>query len=932
MSLSSDEMESGIKQASAFGNNLFSVLTDLNGGLTSLRKSSANLEDEVVDLKDVLKNTRMRLEKLAIEFKTANEQAARSANDMKYSKPVRVSSPEPDGEPDAEPNDEPDQSKVVSDVKPTKDGELEAGAAGRDDTSKSTGATAVAKKIKSKGWGKLTKDLSKYRDLSKETLNKNVLDVGRKLRHAIFECGELIGDTNDPAEKVNAVKSLCQTIAESMENSLSHVQLVNETSQKQLSSLEGFLETQKTQVNELNDRIVALETTTYNHTNMLQQVNAKLDYIFFGKVDKQEESINDMKTYLKNGQISERSGTFDYGDDFVKNCRDGGLLGRFHLVEHRTMEAHPVDIRTLQTDQQRIEDLHKDTVGHIADIATEIRSHIKHEIERVESKFTPKTPYMLASEDTHQAWLRVLGDVNFGLKFVSRQLKKDSIIIDWEDKLEDDTANDVDGQTSQEIKGITLAELPQSYPNHCHVYTLLSRMLDIKQAIQEILVYFSPTTRETELSALDILVPHLRILVGHAEGLLNLENVVIETDENGVVKKNNNIAWKLSDVPCEDRTANILHYFHHAVRKSYTILNMAIELAKLDVRVEKLEKGEEIKKLTTILNNLETTTNDALGKRPTFDHVNHNLDKKASQSDLSQLREALFGQLSGLREAQNSMVTKTIANSSSSNYGEINDSKADGRVDGKTLERFDLIVKHFDDMKAQVSSFINRDEVEEAMTSLVKEVRELKAHGVDRSTFNALMQRKADQRDLVELVAGLKETIANLRDKNREVQINEIEGTGYRGNNSGTHTAAIMAARCLVCDKLVDDDESYSIRPSTQPSRRKANRSVASGGSRSGVRSRSPVPRLGFEGSMSTTSFESFGTLDQREFTIMSQTLDLPPISDTSRAISIQSGAQSQAADPNILNSSNPAVQKNTKRIRGSAGGGVARRQVQNTR
>jgi hypothetical protein len=197
----------------------------------------------------------------------------------------------------------------------------------------------------------------------------------------------------------------------------------------------------------------------------------------------------------------------------------------------------------------------------------------------------------------------------------------------------------------------------------------------------------------------------------------------------------------------------------------------------------------------------------------------------------------------------------------------------------------------------------------------------LKANYIDKTTFQAIMSRKASQEELQKLVVALSVTVEGLKDKSREIQFNDMDlpPVAQPGNilrPSSAAVPAVTAARCLVCDKLQDDDGVTNNRPSTQPSKR-----------RTAGRKRPNSPNVPSLNISQSQTYTFNGEMDpqflaqQNEIMIMRNSLELPPITDNSRPLSIDSGkAQSIAS------------LKNEERIRTNAGGVGGTRHVQNTR
>ena len=937
------EMEASILGIGTFGAVISRVLGELNTGVADLKSSNTKAEDEITDLKNAVKKNKSALERLAADVKNgqASSGGGGGGGGVGSSSSFGAQS-DSAGIVDFEPEEGSVATEEEGGDEPSPSASMEEGEEGEDNA---TGKSLWSKKgVKGKigklgqakpmamGWATLTRDLVKLRSISKDQLNKSVAEVGRNLRDAVFEASEDSEGTNLD-KKFAALKSLCETLATNMNSSLSHVQLVNETTLHQIGALEKYLNQQKTNLQTLSDSVAVVEEKQEKQGDMLSLINAKLDYLFFGAING-EDTRENLVGYLKGAGIDDK---MDFNDELKSNITSGGMIGRVNALERKTDKtmAKRLDVAVEKMREMGLQQ--GDLREHMSHLEVGLKGTITDKLTEFEKKLTQNSPFFTLFDGIKSKWLAMLTDMEYAMAYSARILGQRGVHLD----LDLEQVDEFEG-----IEAVPLDEMTQIYPQHEQIWAFLVDMVALRDAIREYLQCMVAKDTEAETirfvhSDLDRLTRACDIFLVRRETAVDDGAVYVQDAKVG--GDDDSYMLDFAHVQADDRSFTMGEKLRQVCNFSAKLLDMGVPTMKLQKRIESLELHERLLASESKLKSELLAVSDKLNGKVEDDVIYADLNQKAAHTDLLELRDALFKQIEQVRIATNvandsashAAAGKFIGNAGPTTSG------ASHAVVAEMQERFDLLYKHFEDMRGQTSAYIERTEVEEAMTSLVGEVKLLKANYVDRSTFTNQMDLKAEKVELSKLVDGLSLTVGELAEKSTEVglfeasvssqrsqqqlqQVASIERRNTSNNADATlprhtelyrpNTAAIMAARCLVCDKLVDD----SVRPLTQPSRRML---------ASKERATSPVPNLNFGNSsmgMSADSLSPNMSRNLREIMVMSNSMDLPPISDNSRAISIQSDQVSAA--------SQKIVDKTSKRLRVGGGGGMSSRMKQNTR
>ena len=98
------------------------------------------------------------------------------------------------------------------------------------------------------------------------------------------------------------------------------------------------------------------------------------------------------------------------------------------------------------------------------------------------------------------------------------------------------------------------------------------------------------------------------------------------------------------------------------------------------------------------------------------------------------------------------------------------------------VKKFEALYRDFQDLKLFTKKFVPRDEVNEAMQSVLQEVKTVKVNSVSLANFNAALKSKADDNQVQRLITALRGAMGNLE----------------------ARSSAVGYLRCLICDKPVN--------------------------------------------------------------------------------------------------------------------------------
>lgn len=122
--------------------------------------------------------------------------------------------------------------------------------------------------------------------------------------------------------------------------------------------------------------------------------------------------------------------------------------------------------------------------------------------------------------------------------------------------------------------------------------------------------------------------------------------------------------------------------------------------------------------------------------------------KKASLVEVQKLKDQLFRQIDLLKGHIN--VPLMSEESFSPNVSQ----KSAKEVQDLT-SRFDLLLKHFQDLQGFCNAFVPRDEVHEALQAVLGEVKTIRGTSVTFNTFKEAMKMKADSDEVKKLVCSI---------------------------------------------------------------------------------------------------------------------------------------------------------------------------------
>jgi hypothetical protein len=190
-------------------------------------------------------------------------------------------------------------------------------------------------------------------------------------------------------------------------------------------------------------------------------------------------------------------------------------------------------------------------------------------------------------------------------------------------------------------------------------------------------------------------------------------------------------------------------------------------------------------------------------------------------------------------------------------------------VDSKGVKelqnRFDLLVNQFSDLKNENLKLVPRDEIEEAMTGLLAEMKNLRMNSVTPKLLEDSLNVKADKKELNKLLKQLAKAVGN------------VDGNSSAGAKS----------KCLLCDKPVPANQPLTPLPGYSPLSPNQLISSSSTTALDDIRPSTSAARLS-GGSMYSRLTSPDPAVRDREsvkivsdITVLKSTMDLPPIQDS---------------------------------------------------
>lgn len=436
------------------------------------------------------------------------------------------------------------------------------------------------------------------------------------------------------------------------------------------------------------------------------------------------------------------------------------------------------------------------------------------------------------------------------------------------------------------------------------------------------------TNKQLE-ETLDALCPLLDNITAQAEVLFELDKVAAATaggkDTNGedLISFANIFSLNRQDL-------SLKHALQKACTESISIIDERIPKIHMRRRLDAIEKSgarkDDIDRLKGALKKSRAESKELVKE----------VQKKASLEDLKKLREGLrsggfemLGSPGALQcspafvheEASMDSLGDSIEekweeasfagdrreslsrSGGKAGISRVGSMMVDGASAGALADvgvRLDLLVRQFKDLQDAQQSLVPREEVHEAMSHMLHEIKLVKLNSINVNRFKIGMDTKADADEVRRLVETLNTAV---------------------GDMMGTNVTAAGKARCLLCDKpvgtVVKDAEKRDKRGVGNRELRGASPERPSPsvilhgdvatlpGEESYASRPSSVPKLASSSSLSKLHHEKAAKITT-ELTVLRNSIDLPLV------------------DPVMSSPNNPKLPKDTykQRIRGSGAGG----------
>ena len=948
-SIEHKQLDESIQGVSGFSNVLSNVLGTMSTTMKALTTSATRTEDDIAEFRERFDKMRANFEKLSLEFKNSmifgGGGGGSRVDDDATSLDFEENAPKVDIDAVINAKDESDEEDKTENEDADNDDEDEKEIYQEEvkentiaSTSTSTGSNnllgktfkgpgRLAKLIKSKtsplvsvnkkksrmekGWTALTNNMSQLRDLSKHELSKGGHEISRKLRQGIFDAIEDMEGEKDVSKKIETLHTLCSVIASSVDTLTTQISMVNTTVQNQLQLFEKGLNETKKDVKDIMIDVKIIHETQQHHSDQFDLINMKLDYLIAGDLDHNDKEA--MTEYLQT------LGVENVEEEYLHHRKLHGIIGRTQQLEYHTEVEMPKTIEDFQESQEK---KIKNNTAHIEmvteqmmDLEANITGRINESKEEMMSLATKDSPVTKACKEVKEKWIHFHDDLTYALKHVIRILDDCKIFVEIDlneemteiiDEIQNDPVKQVipaEEDAVAPIDRIDLSDLADQYPHCKHLATLIEKFLSFREIIMHAMGFLE--VKDDEDATLKTAEPELELLLEEAKKI-NEFDISLISDENDEdlekLPKELKVFKSISSMQARDHTYQMQLYLFDACEISDKVLNLCVPQKALQRRVNELEKLKELNDFRDRVIADTTKLQGLVDTKVDMEQYTESMTKKASLADMTMLRDSLFSKMEGVAASSGKMAYAAAGGSGSVNDDEMKD----------LSERFLLLANQFDDIRSEQPHLIRREEVEEALSSLVGEVKVIKAKFVDRSLFDEQMKIKADQTELRALANALTHSVGELKNKTQELQLHQLEGMSQLNSVSGNDSGELMeesigsmsmssrigggialqTTRCLVCDRLVDPLEEKS-RPSTQPNKRRT--------ARNKVRASSPQTQMDLSMG-SVHSIDSVGSeltskkknKASHELYILKQSLDLPPITaDTKSQVLSLSSVQS---------------------------------------
>jgi hypothetical protein len=394
---------------------------------------------------------------------------------------------------------------------------------------------------------------------------------------------------------------------------------------------------------------------------------------------------------------------------------------------------------------------------------------------------------------------------------------------------------------------------------------------------------YSPNAYET----FDFMYPILDRLTIDVLELLDKDATKI--DKNG--QKYDDSSIILADIPVPQGDDDMRHKIKNFLITCYELLDERVDKITMRRRLDNLDTITAKKAEQSSIEALEKEIQGLEDRKANMLELQDILAKKVSLGELTQLKEKIMRDMESLSANMNHLeemsqhshdsaaVNNIVANNVANVSMPLNVSLAPlpqvgqqrKSVDSKGLKelqnRFELLVNQFNDLKTDNLKLVPRDEIEEAMTGLLAEMKNLRLNSVTPKLLEDSLNVKADKKELNKLLKQLAKAVGNV----------------------DANSSAGAKSKCLLCDKPVPANQPLTPLPSYAPL--SPNQLVTSSSTSAldipDVRPSTSAARLS-GGSMYSRLTSPDPTIRDREVakvvadvTVLKSTMDLPPIQDS---------------------------------------------------
>jgi len=397
---------------------------------------------------------------------------------------------------------------------------------------------------------------------------------------------------------------------------------------------------------------------------------------------------------------------------------------------------------------------------------------------------------------------------------------------------------------------------------------------------------YSPSTYET----FDFMYPILDRLTVDVLEILDKDSSKLTKDG----KKIDDSDVVLSDIPILQGEDNMREKIKAFLSSCYELLDVRVDKITMRRRLDKLDIITSTKAEISSLEALEKEVQGLEDRKANLLELQEILSKKASLGELALLKdklksdmESLYSSFQNLEEMSHNSHDNSVNNypgggggggggntaninmnmpmNVSVNAGSGQRKSVDSKGVKELQNRFDLLINQFNDLKNDSLKLVPRDEIEEAMTGLLAEIKNLRMNSVTPKLLEDSLNVKADKKELNKLLKQLAKALGNVE----------------------SNSSAGAKTKCLLCDKPVPTNQPLTPLPSYSPI--SPNQLVTSSSTSllDDIRPSTSAARLSGGSMYSRLTSPDPAVRDKEtvkivtDITVLKSTMDLPPIQDS---------------------------------------------------